>query len=83
MTTFIFLSLLIMIFTDLKFFSLLLVISLFVQACLEFNFLLVTKKMEGIKMFFYSIYVIQIWNLGIFFGFIYFCFNLLMKNNKN
>ena len=83
MTTFIFLSLLIMIFTDLKFFSLLLVISLFIQACLEFNFLLVTKKMEGIKMFFYSIYAIQIWNLGIFFGFIYFCFNLLIKNNKN
>ena len=79
MTSFMFLNLLIIPFTSSIIFLIFLAVSFLIQIYLEFDFLLTTKKMYGFKMFFYSIYAIQIWNLGIFFGAIYFCLNLLKK----
>ena len=50
-----------------------------IQFYLEFKFLKIAKKKYGYKMFFYSLYGIQIWNLGIVFGGFYFLFNLIKR----
>ena len=58
---------------------LLLIILFSIQFYLEFKFLKIAKKKYGYKMFFYSLYGIQIWNLGIVFGGFYFLFNLIKR----
>jgi len=82
-TGFITINLIILIFIKSISFFLLLIILFLIQFYLEFKFLLIAKKKYGFKMFFYSIYGIQIWNLGIVFGGIYFCINLIKRIFKN
>ena len=53
----------------------LLIILFVIQLIIEFRFLVFSKKYFGIKMLLFSIFGIQIINLGIFFGFIYFIYN--------
>ena len=72
-------NLIILIFIKSINFFLLLIVLFLIQLYLEFKFLQTAKKKYGLKMFFYSIYGIQIWNLGIVFGGFYFCFNLIKK----
>ena len=41
-------------------------------------------KKNQFKMFLYSMYGVQIWNLGILIGCIFFCYNIIKKYfNKN
>jgi glycosyltransferase involved in cell wall biosynthesis len=54
-------------------------ISFVTQIIIEFKFLLFAKKHFGFKMLFFSLFGIQIINMGIFFGSIYFLFNMTKK----
>ena len=45
-----------------------------VQIIIEFNFLIFAKKHYGLKMIFFSLFGIQVINLGIIFGAVYFIF---------
>ena len=52
------------------------------QIFLEYKFLTYAKKVHGLKMLFYSIYGIQILNIGILFGGLFFLYNVANKIYK-
>ena len=54
-------------------------ISFVTQIIIEFKFLLFAKKHFGFKMLFFSLFGIQVINLGILFGAAYFFFNMIKK----
>ena len=54
-------------------------ISFATQIIIEFKFLLFAKKHFGFKMLFFSLFGIQVINLGILFGAAYFFFNMIKK----
>lgn len=57
------------------------IILLLIQLYAEKDFLFFAKKYFGIKMFIYSIYGIQVINLGILFGAVKFCFKKILFLN--
>lgn len=75
-------SILLIVFNSKSLFLLLIVFFL-TQVYLEFKFLQIAWKKYGFKMLFYSLFGIQIWNLGIILGAICFCFNIAKKILKN
>ena len=61
-------------------------ISFIAQIFFEYRFLVFAKKYFGLKMLFFSLFGIQIINIGILFGVIYFFFNnikIFFINSKN
>jgi glycosyltransferase involved in cell wall biosynthesis len=52
---------------------------LVLQVYLEFKFLLFAKNKYGLKMFFYSIFGVQVLNIGILIGGLFFLYNLFIK----
>ena len=61
-------------------------ISFIVQIIFEYKFLVFAKKYFGLKMLFFSLFGIQIINIGILLGVIYFFFNnikIFFINSKN
>ena len=54
-----------------------LLISFIAQLIIEYKFLLFAKKHFGLKMLFFSIFGIQVINLGILLGTIYFLINII------
>jgi len=58
-------------------------ILLLLQIFLEFKFLIFAKNKQGLKMLFYSILGIQILNIGILLGGLFFLYNLTFNYFKN
>ena len=55
--------------------TLIILASCALQIIIEYKFLVFSKKYFGLKMFFFSLFGIQVINLGIILGAIYFCLN--------